>query len=122
MKIADHYNYSGPISELQKSWTNREYLVRLEWLLDYWNKPSLTDFYLMRLTWEVHHVLATKYPRELDLSPYELKFGVKKSEVSRESTMFDESDTQHQTALSKARWAARLDGFIIRKSEDGNRS
>jgi len=60
------------------SMTHREYLTRLAWLNMEWEKPSLSDHYLMQIAQEVRRVLSKK-PKNIKLDDFEIKWVPKKT-------------------------------------------
>ena len=125
MKLASHYNHSGPIHELQESWTNREYLVRRDWLRKQWNEPNRTDYYILRLIWEVHFLLAENRPSELNLEKFRVDQGLEfswgsldqKQGRTPQEQLTEEQQIAYQTAMSKLRWSGIIGNAPVKKSE-----
>ena len=85
---------------MMRGWTHREYLTRLAWIGEEWNRPSREDVYRMQIAAEVRRANA-KDPNRVDLEDFKLKFkerSPKSSEVTK----------QQRVDLSKAVWQARL--------------
>ncbi len=80
-------------------WSHREFLTRLTWLDDQWNRPSRSDHYLMQIAQRVEDVLRTEPVKRKDdyfVIPFVKKAPPKP--LTREQA----------AALSKARWKMML--------------
>ena len=62
-----------PLYEWMERISHREYLTRLAWLDEQWDKPDRTDHYLMQLCMVVRQILS-KNPKAIKLEHHELKF------------------------------------------------
>ena len=51
--LADRLGWAKPLVELMRGMTQREYLLRLEWIKKDEERPRLTDWYLMSVAAEV---------------------------------------------------------------------
>lgn len=89
-------------------WTHRQYRTTTAWMDEQWNRPGLTEHYLMMVGKEVRGILA-KDPNSIKLDHLKLTFdrdGVKKvPKMTREEA----------SQLAMSRWF----GFIGRSVPDG---
>jgi hypothetical protein len=51
--LADRYCWAGPLIDLMRSMTQREYEARLAWLEEEQSRPSQTDWYLMQVAMQI---------------------------------------------------------------------
>lgn len=77
--------------------THREFLVREAWVEQQWNRPSRTDFYLMRVAQRVQQVLA-KNPGNITLEHQRVEIERKPVKPKTQLTL------EQQTVRSKAAW------------------
>jgi len=107
--------WEGPV-------TNRQLLIWGEYFRMEMDRPSRTDFYLMRIAFEAFFS-QRKYPDKIDLEPFRLKFSSKESGVpANKSTSGMDKDTA--TAMFKARFttALGLTEFEVEETDSENPS
>jgi hypothetical protein len=91
--------WEGPV-------THRQLLVWGEYFRAEMDRPSRTDFYLMRVAFEAFYS-QRKYPNEIDLEPFRLKFSSKEPTAdAKKSPGWLDKDTA--TVMFKAQFTAAL--------------
>ena len=81
-----------------------EYRVWMEWLAQQWNKPTLTDHYLMQVAQEVNE---GNYRKVRKLESFKLPFGVVEEEAPKTQAQIEAERAQH-TMWSKSIWFGAL--------------
>lgn len=102
--------WEGPV-------THRQLLVWSEYFRLEMDRPSRTDFYLMRVGFESFYS-QREYPKTIDLEPFRLKFSSKEPGVGAKEISKHLSKAQ-ASAIFKSRFAMALglDDFGVSKSE-----
>lgn len=81
--------------------THRQYLLWQIWLDLQWDRPTLSDYYLMQIAAEVKRVLS-KSPNKIKLKDFLLKFGNQREKV--------QETPEQAAAKSKAAWVGWVSG------------
>lgn len=82
-------------------WTHREFLTRLAWLDEQWNRPARSDYYLMRVAQRVQQVLS-RSPNSVGIDDQRVRF---ESEAAMRRAS---EDTAAATRRAKAGWAGLI--------------
>ena len=85
-----------------RSWTEREYRMRLTWLDEQWNHPSRADNYLMQIAAEIRRG-NSRHPERIQPEQLRMKF-VFDAEPKKKLT------PEESAQRSKTVWRARLSG------------
>lgn len=112
--------------------TQRQFNTWMTWLNMEWDRPSLSDHYLMQIACQVTRVLA-KDPAKIQPNDFRLKFVSKETEAERISASDTDDETQIQAddtplslrnqaaAISKSMWLGRMTMPVIEvEQEQGN--
>lgn len=91
----ERFHVTVPLDEFMESISYEEYLIRLQWIEDEFDRPNRSDHYLMLIAAEVRRVLS-KNPNLIKLNDFKLNF-----KDPPELTL------EEATRISKARVAAR---------------
>lgn len=81
--------------------SHREFRTWVAWRKDQLNNPSRSDYYLMRIAGEIHHVMSKK---SWNIKNFKISIGLP-----------TKKKIEQQTQASKSRWRQRL-GFNRNKS------
>ena len=89
--------------------THRQFAIWQLWLNEQWNRPDLTDMYLMQVACEVRRVLSQK-PNDIKLEHFRLKFETGKPKASNGQAVTGGLTKEQKENLVKQMWMARLGG------------
>jgi hypothetical protein len=95
------------LDEFMDSITHREYLMRLEWLDDQWNKPDRHDYYAMQIA---QKIVQTRRKRSVSLESLKIPIKLVKKTIKSVAQKVSDSLRDAQIAASKARW-----GMMVKK-------
>lgn len=85
-----------PLLEFMGRFTHREFRTWVAWKKDQLNNPSRSDYYLMRIAGEIHHVMSKK---AWNVKRFMIKFKIGPS---------SRSEIEQETQKSKSLWNKRL--------------
>jgi hypothetical protein len=101
MTLAERLGHAGPIVELMRRMTHREYEVWIEWIKDNQGHPSRSDWYAMQIAAEIRR-LRMKTPAVEGYDPNVVKLADMK--LSRDDPK-PKTITREQAAdQAKSRW------------------
>lgn len=110
------------LRECRKKHTHREYRTRLQWLEEQWNNPDRTDYYLMKVAWELRNVILSfgKDKNRPSLEDFKIPFEFKQKGGEPEpEEEIDEEEVKRRAAISKAAWFVRTGQFPESMKKDG---
>lgn len=105
MTLAERLGHAGPIVELMRRMTHREYEVWIEWIKDNQDRPSRADWYAMQTAAEVRR-LRMKTPSIEGYDPNAVKLVDMK--LSRDCPKPKTVTREQATERAKARWFSWL--------------
>ena len=91
--------------------SHREFLIHADWLLREWNKPSRSDYYLMKIMQVVIEILSKRGAKIPEYEELRVKFGEAVSPLSGEGTGETKVvDPEHLKRVSEVARASHLRG------------
>lgn len=89
-----------PIGECLKRHTHRQFLAWMAWFGMQWNRPTLSDHYLMLIAAEVRRTIA-EHPRRVEMKDFKLEFRTDDKAAAQPTR-------EQAAAFSKARWLGKM--------------
>lgn len=105
MRVYSHLRPNCTLYEFSNKMTHREFKLWLRWLDDNYNKPSLSDYYMMQIAAEVRRVLS-KNPDKIKLKDFLLSFDTSDKKEKGKKKVDKPSSIQAAANYAKAKWFA----------------
>lgn len=100
------------LDQCMREHTERQRDLRLAWLEEEWNHPSLTDHYLMRVCREVARKFADK-PGEIQDEGFRIRFltalSPKEEPDDKEKERVAEEHRRNVSAIARQSWQMRIE-------------